>query len=439
METQVAASTGAEMLMEASRALREALRSFDPQLFSGAQCAQIADELATSEKACSTARLLAAARAVALGAHRELGVADPFAWVARQGGTTGHQAREALELVRSLEAHPRTKEALVSGAVSVAQAREIARARSAGSAGSAGSGGSEGSAGSGGSDPPDQEQELLEVARRGDLGTLREAVRERTFATTSPEELHRRQAGARRFRHWRDALGMVCFDGALPPETGLPFVTRIEREAARRHRLARRAGSSERFESHAADALVALGADAAAGTSTGRTDLVVVCDLYAWRRGHAHEGEPCHLIGGGPIPVDVAKELTADAFLKVVLHDGVDIHKVHHAGRKYTAALRTALDIGPVPAFGGRACVDCQRTWGLEYDHDDPIAHTGPTSYANVKARCRPCHAAKTEHDRAAGLLSKLAAAPGHSPPPLEAPGDRRPSPQRRAPPGGLS
>ena len=418
MDTKAAASTaGAAILIEASRALREVLRSFDPELFSGADCADIAEELATSEKACGTGRLLAAARAVALGAHRERGIADPFAWVARQGGTTGHQAKEGLELVRSLEAHPQTKEALVSGAVSVAQAREIAKA---------------------GSDTHGQEQDFLEIARRGDLGKLREALREKTFASTSPEVLHRRQVAARRFRHWRDALGMVCFDGALPPETGLPFVTRIEREAARRHRSARRAGSAERFESHAADALVALETEGSIGTRSARTDLVVVCDLYAWRRGHTHEGEPCHLIGGGPIPVEIAKELTSDAFLKVVLHDGVEIQRVHHAGRRYTAELRTALDIGPVPAFDGRSCVDCQRTWGLEYDHHDPIANTGPTSYANVKARCRPCHAAKTEHDRAAGLLAKRGTARGPGPPSPGASGVRPPSPKRRGPPGSI-
>jgi len=405
MGTDVATSSGAANLVEASRALREALRAFDPGRFSGAECAQIADELATSEKACSTGRLLAAARAVALGAHRERGIADPVAWVAHQAGTTGHQAKEALELARSLDTLPETREALLSGAVSVAQAREIAKA---------------------GGEMPGQEHDLLEVARHGDLGKLRDAVREKTFSSASPDELHRRQVAARRFRHWRDSLGMICFDGALPPEAGLPFVTRIEREAARRHRMSKQAGAPERFESHAADALVALHEAGGDGKRSQRTDLVVVCDLYAWRRGHAHEGEPCHLIGGGPIPVDVARELAADAFLKVVLHDGVDIHKVHHAGRRYTAELRTALDIGPVPAFEGRACVDCRRTWGLEYDHDDPIAHTGPTSYANVKARCRPCHAEKTERDRAAGLLAQRATARGPGPPSARSAGARR-------------
>jgi hypothetical protein len=162
------------------------------------------------------------------------------------------------------------------------------------------------------------------------------------------------------------------------------------------------------FEARAADALVALvaaGAGASPGAGTGQSELVVVCDLFAWRRGHPHEGEVCHIVGGGPIPVAVAHELGADAFVKAVLHDGVHIHTVKHVGRYLPAALRTALDLGPVPAFSGRACVDCGSRWHQEYDHVDPVANNGLTEYANLESRCWKCHQAKTERDRRANLL----------------------------------
>ena len=311
-------------------------------------------------------------------------------WVARQGGTTGAEARQSLELARSLAAHPETKTALLCGAVSLAQAKEIARAAQ---------------------ESPGEEHDLLEVAKHADLTKLRDEARERRLSRTKPEELHMAQLRARRFRHWRDGLGMVCFDGALPPETGIPLVTRIEREAARLRRAAMRDGAAERFWAHAADALVLLSDGGSA--AKGATDLVIVCDLSAFRRGHAHVGEPCHLIGGGPIPVELAKELSTDAFRKVVLHDGVDVQKICHIGRKYTAELRTALDLGPPPHFAGRACVECGRTFGLEDDHEDPLAHTGPTSLSNLKPRCYPCHREKTERDRRAGLLRRKRPAPG--------------------------
>ena len=88
----------------------------------------------------------------------------------------------------------------------------------------------------------------------------------------------------------------------------------------------------------------------------GRADMVIVCDLNAWRRGHPREGEPCHIIGGGPIPVSLAKELGRDAFLKAVLHTGIEIHTIAHFGRRYPAVLRTALMLGAPPAFEGPIC-----------------------------------------------------------------------------------
>jgi 5-methylcytosine-specific restriction endonuclease McrA len=91
--------------------------------------------------------------------------------------------------------------------------------------------------------------------------------------------------------------------------------------------------------------------------------------------------------------------------LKAVLHDGVAVHTVKHFGRHLPAELRTALDLGPVPAFTGAECVDCGSRFGLEYDHVNPVANQGETSLRNLAARCWPDHQAKTERDREAGLL----------------------------------
>ncbi|MDA8309915.1 MAG: DUF222 domain-containing protein [Actinomycetota bacterium] len=386
----------ASQVLEASRGLRALLADFDATLVPGPDCALVAEELAITEKACSGSRLLAAARAVECGAHKEAGAADPVSWLSRQGGTTGRDARKGLELAKVLDAHPATKDALVSGSVSVSQAHEIAAIAA---------------------ELPEAEHDLLETARHGDLTKVRDEARERRLSSTPVRDLHRAQLARRRFRHWRDGLGMVCFEGALPPETGVPFVARIERDAARRHRDAKRTGDPERFEAYAADALVALTASDGSGKRGPQADLVIVCDLYAWRRGYALGGETCHVIGGGPIPVEVAKELSRDAFLKGVLHDGVSIHKIRHYGRKYTAELRTALDLGPVPAFSGRACANCARPFGLQRDHRVPVASSGPTTYDNVQDLCYSCHAAKTERDRAAGLLGKTAKARGPTPP----------------------
>jgi hypothetical protein len=136
-------------------------------------------------------------------------------------------------------------------------------------------------------------------------------------------------------------------------------------------------------------------------------DVVIVADLRAYRRGHAHPGEPCHIVGGGPIPVRVARELARDAFLKAVLHDGVAVQTVAHFGRHRPAHLETALALGAPPDFDGVTCTQlgCDRKHGLQWDHLDPYANGGPTSMANLKPKCVPHHCDKTESDRRAGLL----------------------------------
>ncbi len=372
-------------VLECARALRVALSGFCSELVCGGDCARLAEELAATEKACAAVRVLAAARAVEAGAHRERGFADGAKWLARQSGSTAGQAREALQTANRLADCPDTKTALLSGDISLSQAAAIIEAQA---------------------EIPGAEGELLPVARASDLSQLREQAREHLQAHVDPAELRARQFEAREFRHWRDREGMVRFAGALPPETGLPLVRRVELGAVRGRRAARAAGgSAERFEAYAADALAGLVAGSSESGPSVSAELVVVCDLFAWRRGHTHPGEVCHIVGGGPIPVEVARELSRDAFVKAALHDGTNIHTIKHFGRYLNATLRTALDLGPVPEFTGRTCVDCSGGWGLQYDHVDPVAHQGPTEYANLKPRCWKDHQAKTERDRQAGLL----------------------------------
>src|SRR5439155_15367554 len=140
-----------------------------------------------------------------------------------------------------------------------------------------------------------------------------------------------------------------------------PLVNRIDAETDRlwqEHRRAAnrraRSGDEELFDDGspagrtrrstlAADAIVRMFETGGKGKAQ-QADLVIVCDLRAYRRGHAHEAEPCHIVGGGPIPVSAVRELGRDAFLKAVLQTGVKIDTIAHFGRRVPAVLRTALD-----------------------------------------------------------------------------------------------
>jgi len=100
--------------------------------------------------------------------------------------------------------------------------------------------------------------------------------------------------------------------------------------------------------------------------------------------------------------------------LKLVLTDGVDVQRVAHVGRHIPAELRTALELGLPPRFEGVTCSElgCDRRYGLEWDHKDPVANGGATSFENLQPLCGPDHWEKTERDRAAGRLGGSKRAP---------------------------
>jgi hypothetical protein len=130
-----------------------------------------------------------------------------------------------------------------------------------------------------------------------------------------------------------------------------------------------------------------------------RADVVFVCDVTTGA---------AHIVGGGPVSMSTARAAARDAFIKAVLHDGVKVDTVVHYGRKkMPEVLRTVLELGDPPNFDGVTCVDCGAEFGIEWDHDDPVANNGPTNRGNLKPRCRHCHDEKTERDRLAGLLDR--------------------------------
>ena len=391
-----------ENLVELVRDLRAALIDFEPEDLSGEACAVLVEELATTEKVCGFARVRAATRAGACGAHRELGFADVSDWMARASGSTAGSAKAALDTAAALESHPETKAALQAGELSMAQARELVRTEA---------------------ECPGSAADLLDVAKQNSLKTLKEKARDRRVRAIEPEELHALQHAAMRARHWVNQLGNVRVELELLPEFGVPFTSRLDAETDRvgqeRRRVAnqqRRAGgllsqdlatgTSQQRAHDAANAFIRMIETGGKG-KTHQADLVIVCDLRAYRRGHTEKGEQCHVIGGGPIPVSVAQELGRDAFLKAVLHDGVAIHTIAHYGRRYPAILRTALMLGTPPEFEGRICSEpgCDRRYHLEQDHIDPCANGGQTTFENLASPCWPHHRIKTDRDRKAGLL----------------------------------
>ncbi|MCU1463505.1 MAG: protein of unknown function endonuclease [Acidimicrobiales bacterium] len=357
------------------------LASISPQT-----CVLLVEELAKTEKACATLRAMAAAKAADAGAHRQSGFTDPADWLGRVSGTSCGEAGRELHAAKCLQDMPATRDAAAKGALSMRQVEEIAKTET---------------------QCPGSEREMLATATRETLRALQEKGRKKRQAAVRPEELARRQRDARSVRHWRDEIGMVCGTFSLVPEVGIPFVSRLDAETDREWRRGHRAGRPEPRERHAADALERMVAGRGKGNAA-RADVVFVCDVRAYQRGHAHAGESCHIAGAGPVPVGTIHDAMRDAFVKGVLHDGTKIDTVAHYGRHINAEIRTALELGEPPDFDGVVCCEpgCGRRFGLEFDHVDPRANHGETSLENLAPRCRPHHRDKSERDRQRGLWS---------------------------------
>ena len=118
-------------------------------------------------------------------------------------------ARDALRAVASEESGSETEQALAAGEISVEQAAEIVKAAA------------------------EHHDELTSLARGGALQPVRDAARRRALAEIPPEKLHQRQHDAMQFTHWINDLGNVAFNNKIPPELGVPWVNRLDREIDR--------------------------------------------------------------------------------------------------------------------------------------------------------------------------------------------------------------
>src|SRR5438105_1683319 len=352
--------------------------ALDVELLSVEQCATLVGQLAKVGKACDAARARLAARAAAGAAHRRRGYVDAADWLADATSTSSHHAKRTIETASQLGDCPATDQAWRSGEISQDQAAEIAKTEQK---------------------RPGSEAELLDTARRCARGALKERAQQLRNAGIDADELRRRQQAARQACTWvDDELGMTRLAAALVPEVGAAVRSRLEAETETLRRQARRDGTEQAWEAHAADALanLILGQPASPARPT-KTDVVLVCDINAYRRGATQHGEVSHVVNGGPVPVWVVHDaLDDDAFLKVAFHNGVEIHKIKHFGRHLNAELRTALDLGPPPHFPGERCsCGCGKRHKLQRDHIQPHAQGGPTQWANLQSLTPKEHAAK--------------------------------------------
>jgi hypothetical protein len=245
---------------------------------------------------------------------------------------------------------------------------------------------------------PGAEPELLAAAATHSLKGLKERCAQvRAAANSAAEELARYNAirAARYVRHWADPDGAFRLDAKLTPDAGARLLSALEGEADARFTEARESGEQEPPAAYLADALVSLvaGDPPGPGRSTGggrsngsgRSTVCIRVDATALRRGYAKRGETCAIPGVGPVPVAVATRQLSDAFVKVLVTDGVDVLSVCHVGRSVPAHVQSALEErDPKCVVPG-----CDTANGLENHHwDVPYAECGTSTLSGMARVC---------------------------------------------------
>jgi hypothetical protein len=363
-----------ESVTEATTLLEELVSRLDPACLSSADAVAGLDAFSRAGRLCAAGVALCAGRAEETRAHERDGARSAADWLARRTGQSVGEAIGALATARQAPSSGALDGALRAGELSGPQAAAVAEALEVN---------------------PRCGEELLDTARTDSLRNLRQKARAARSSAAGEEALVLAEEELRRRRYLRtytDREGAVRGEFALAPLDGARLLSALEVEQREVFEAARRRGEHETAEAYAADALVAL-AERTAGDGRAVSTLVLTADIEAFNRGAAEPGETCEIAGVGPVAVSTARCLLGEAFLKLVIRDGVDVRSVTHLGRAIPAHLRTALELRD------RHCVvpGCSETRLLEIDHwRIPFAAGGPTSLDNLARVCRAHHRKKT-------------------------------------------
>jgi Domain of unknown function (DUF222) len=354
------------------------LARLEPDRVTTAQASELFGLFAELTRLGSAGQVLLAARVRDSDTWKNDGHRSAASWVAQATGTGLGDAIATLETAERLEFLPETTEALRSGALSAPQVREIAAAAAA---------------------RPSAEGELLEAASTCTLKGLKDRCRRvRAVAGSAVAENERYEAvrKSRFFRHWSDPDGGFRGEFKITPDAGARLLSSLEVRANELFDEARKADNRDAPAAYAADALVELvtrGARVAPVKANGSPVVHVRVDASALRRGYVEDGEVCEVPGVGPVPVSTVRGVLSEAFVKLLVTDGVDVLTVCHVGRGVPAHLRSALEErDPTCVVPG-----CDVAMGLEIDHwETAYADGGPTALANLARLCHFHHAMKT-------------------------------------------
>ncbi len=340
------------------------------------------DDLVALQRLVEGAVTRMAVRYEEAGAWKRNGARTPEDELARKTGTSQGRARRKLQTSKRLRKQAKTDDAVRNGEVSSDQADEVSAGADA---------------------SPEDEDRLLDSARKEPMHQLRRRVADARARADKDREARRRRLHENRcLRRWNDAEGMGNLLLRLPADEMAEVDAALKAPIDRRFADARDKGRFEPHEAYGADVVRErlLGTGAGDGVATPRPSqavrpdkkVIAVIDVAALNRGHVEGEERCEIAGVGSVSVASVRRLLGDAFLALVIKDGVDVRNVTHLGRRVTAHQRTALE-----ARGG-ACEFCGSTFRVEIDHVTGWCLTHETRLDDLSLKCWGCHSLKTRY-----------------------------------------
>jgi Domain of unknown function (DUF222) len=330
------------------------------------------------ERLAANAKVLLAARVEEAGAWKDAGARSAAEHLAKMGGTTTSEARRSLETSKKVAGMFGITDALRGGVFSTAQVNAIASAAAA---------------------DPSAENRLIALAAATNVTELREECLRTTAAADPDRDATYRRIHARRcLRGFTDGEGARNLAVRGAPDRVCLIEKALEPIIDDLFEQARAGDRHEPREAYAFDALVMLAERGQAPTDERNRRApkprylgLLHLDVEALTRGAIAGEETCEIVGVGPVPVRVARELLGDAILKLVITKGVDVVNVTHLGRGATAAQRIAL-LWTSPKC---ANVECSSQF-VQIDHRDPWADTHHTRIDELDHLCPHDHQLKT-------------------------------------------
>jgi uncharacterized protein DUF222 len=363
---------GVDPLGEVLAAVRSLVAGFDVDGLAAPEAAQVVERCAEAERLLAALRVLAATTLENKALWRREGFRSVAHWMAAKTGTAVGPAIGSLEMAGLLAELPVVAEAFRSGRLSEAQAREITQVAT---------------------DVPDAQEQLVEAAGKLTLRELREeCLRVEAAAIVDEDDRHRQVHRRRNIRGWVDRHNVGRLSATMTPDELARVMKEIDRRCGDIVEGAIRGRWFESWEAHRVDALVEMSLPDGDNPAGPATMVHVLVDYEALMRGHTMAGERCEIPGIGPIPVTLARQMSEDCILKVLLTKGVDVAAVAHGGYTIPAHLRTALDVRD-PKCIVPGCDACRR---LQKDHRNAFGRTQVTKLEDLAHLCPFHHYLKT-------------------------------------------